>query len=229
MNSDFGISSFVLKDEITRDMEDSVIKECIINQRKAFSTSFPTNRMTECPRRLVYESLSYHKEDKYVKFTDNIACIKAKWIERLNRIKNLELVDKNVLASDCNYGITDTIDCIIRYKDDELFVTNIQPVSNDEFSIIKKKGALRKHIVTITIQMWLAEVKNGLLICENKDNNDFVMFHVKEYKSIIQSVQKKCRLMMEYKVKGFLPDRPYQKNSGAECEECEFSKECWKK
>ena len=144
-------------------------------------------------------------------------------------IKDLEIVQQKVLAYDANYGITDVIDCVVRYKDN-LMVVNIQPVSNDEFLAVQKKGALRRHVVEIMIQMWLTEIQGGILIYENRDNNDFVMFHVKEYGPVIESVKKKCRLMVGYKVKGSLPDRPYQyKNRGEECRECEFVGECWNK
>ena len=220
---------FVIKDEITKDIEDSIIKSCISYQRKHFSTSFSPDRITECPRRLVYESTNQHKEDKYVELDDNITCIKSKWIDRLNRIKNIEIVQQNMLVCDANYSITSIVDCVVRYKDDGLFIVNIQPVSENDFLTITKNGALRKHIISVIVKMWLAEIKDGILICENKDDNKFVVFHVKDYKPVIESVKKKCRLMAEYKLKSSLPDKPYENNNEGECRECEFSKECWKK
>jgi len=219
-------NNYVKKDILTSNIEQMLgeyINKCKIETK----TSFHPSQVTECPRRIVYRSQSHVAENfGILNLEDNNLCIKNKWIERIKKINKINVLYTDLLASDCTYNLVTIIHAILNISG-ELFTLHIQPVTQDNFQNIQKKGANRKHVIEVMTNMWLAETKHGLLIYENKNDNNFLLFHIIEYPEIVKSIKNKCKMMSEYKIKGKLPRKPYDMKS-LECDICEYKQKCWK-
>ena len=218
---------FIKIDEVSS-LLGSIIKE----ENKEYFHKYPVSvfdpsRVTECPRRIIYRANGCVPENsascpliRHELFT------KKKWLEYFEKCKSIKIVDKNVVAADCHYNISGTVDAILNIKDC-IYVIKIQPVNQEDFVQIHKKGAFKKHVVELIIYIWLTELRDGLLLYENKNDNDYIIFHVKQYEPIIKSVIKKCLELMENKICGIIPLRPYKTKESNECIACEFLRKCW--
>lgn len=221
------IYKFVKIDD-TSSMFDSLIQKN--NQQRLYgypSSVFDPSHITECPRRIIYRASGCISENtsSYLSSYDFLFS-KKKWIEYLSQCKNIKVIDKNVVAADCHYNVSGNADVIINMGG-VVYVVKIQPVNANDFVQIKKKGAYKKHVVELITYIWLTELYDGLLLYENKNNNEYITFHVKQYEPIIKSIMKKCLGLMENKIMGVIPPRPYKCKDSSECILCEFRKQCW--
>jgi hypothetical protein len=152
---------------------------------------------------------------------------KKKWLEFLNKFSDLRIIDRNVTVADCHYNVSGNIDIILNIGG-KIFITKIQPVNHDDFAQVKEKGAFKKHVIEMIVYMWLSETNDGLLLYDNQNTNCYRIFHIKGYSPVIKSVMKKCLELLEYKIQGRIPNRPYKSTGVEECNLCEFKKECWR-
>jgi len=218
---------FVRKDE------DSMILESLIRENnEEHSTNYPTSvfdpsHVTECPRRMIYRANGCVSE-KNISYSliHNRMFIKKKWLDFLESCRSIKVIDRNVVTADCHYNISGKADAVLKIGD-RVYVSQIHPVSHDEFVQLKKNGAFKKHVVELILYIWLTELKDGLLLYENQNTNDHMIFHVKQYEPIIRSVRKKCLKLMEDKIHGIVPPKPYESIDSNECVSCEFTKICW--
>ena len=120
------------------------------------------------------------------------------------------------------------IDAILKIKDC-LFVLLVKSLSEDEYASVAKDGAIKRHVIELMLLMWLAEVQNGILLYENKNTQDYNIFHVLPYKAIITSAKNKCLKLLGNQMKGTIPLRPYTQRNEKECSLCEYQVVCWEK
>jgi len=217
---------FVCRDETSKSMEELVSDLKSISPDFPIDSSFFPSQITECPRRIIYRV----RGTTYISKESIFKCVKKesfknKWISLLEKSKSIKVLHKDVIASDCNYNLYSKADCVINLKGDILAVKSIQ-VTKDEFNQVYKKGAMKKHVIEMVVYIWLLEVDSGLIIYESEEE-DFYIFHIKPYKSIINSVIDKCTKLCDFKLKGQIPNRPYKLES-KECEVCEYKSLCWK-
>jgi hypothetical protein len=130
------------------------------------------------------------------------------------------------MVADCNFNIMGHVDAIINVSDINA-VCQIKPVCEEDFIKVKDKGAFKKHVIETLVYMWLAELNDGILIYDNQNNNEYLVFHIEPYPAIIKSVKEKCFDLIKKRTIEQIPDRPYKEVS-KECLECQFSKKCWK-
>ena len=221
---------FSLQDELTALVESLIKKE---NRPSVTGTGFKPSEVTQCHRRLIYRILGekpYKDQISRVSYLEEVnnKFLRKKWREILDSCKRIKILEVEPTVADCNYNITDIVD-IVANIDGIISAVKIHGVENSYFSKIQKNGALRKHVIEVMIQMWLLEINDGLLIYENKNNQSYVIFHVKPYEPIISSVRKKCLGLRKYKITGGLPERSYSVKTSKECEQCEFKQPCWSK
>lgn len=200
------------------------------------SNSFYPSTITQCPRRIMLRILDKDSVANEI-CEDNMRCVELKqalvekWKNYFKLCPQLDIVNGDGIISDCNINLYSRMDFVFKAINTFVLV-NVQPVSKVDFIAVKKGGALRSHVVEITLQMWMAELYNGIIIYDKGsnlvDDNDYLLFHIKPYERIIRSIQKKCQIMMNGLSKGKLIDRPYG-NEGLECGSCEFNKKCWGK
>ena len=190
------------------------------------SSTFNPSSLTECPRKIIYhvrgEKKDLAKETKLHIIRKNN--FKSKWIDIFSRLKSVKVLYKNTIASDCIYNLYGIADVIINI-DGKIHVVKFYKVTNDIFKGIKTKGALKKHIVGISGYVWMLEVNSGILVYESeKGEVEILNVFVKKY--IVNSIMKKCKQLLDFKMKGVIPDRPYE-TKGNECIKCEYCIKCW--
>jgi len=209
------------KDEVTEILDEEIKNE--IKRRKiAFSSGiFIPSRLTECERRILYRSCGENvDENRFIEdflLNQNEKYLKNKWIDFFESSIKIKMIEKNLVVSDCNYNITGTIDCIIKKGNTEFVV------------LIKKQDGepRRKDIIELMSYLWLIEKPHGLLIYDSNNSDKFSLYHVKIFVPIIIAISKKCRKLIDNKIKGEVPDRPYKSKESPECLECEYNVKCW--
>jgi len=208
---------------------DTLIKEEDARRASApINSTFDPLTLTECPRRLLYRIVGVSHSD-LMSYLDrqHLLAIKDKWLHIFEDCRKVQLMQEKVSVADAKYNITGQIDVIISFGSD-IYATQIKSVCSDDFIKIKQKGAPKKDVVELVVYLWLLEEKDGLIIYNNNNNGDYIIFHIEPYQPIIKSIRSKCHELMRHKMEGSLPERPYKDSSSSECGLCEFVKMCWK-
>jgi len=209
------------KDEITQVIENEIKNE-IKRRNLAFSSGiFIPSRLTECDRRIFYHSIGTKIEDD--RFVEDFLAeqtekyVKNKWIDFFSSSIKITLVEKNLVVTDCNYNITGTVDCIIKKGNTEFVV------------LIKNQDGepKRKDIIELMTHLWLTEKPHGLLIYNPNNSHEFNVYRVKIFMPIIMAITKKCKKIIEIKMKGEMPNRQYKSDMSKECVQCEYKSKCW--
>jgi hypothetical protein len=222
------IQIFVKKDDISLSIDSNIDLSIADRFRNIYPTSsFDPSRVTDCPRRMIYR-VNGNKQDFFDTYMDSISVSMAKtrWLDFFDKCKFIRKVERNLTIADCHYNISGCIDATLKI-DNIIYITKIQSVNDFDFSQIKSKGAFKKHVIEVVVYLWLAEKKDGLLFYENKNTHEHLTFHVSPYQSIIKSVTEKCTNLIDCKMKGIIPKRPYKTKDGNECSKCEYRKTCW--
>jgi len=227
MKDDFNKVDFVRRDLKT----ESIIK--IEDEKKSksyLSSVFDPSIITECPRRIVYrtrgDKQNCSPESSIVK--NNDIKVKERWIEFFTKCPKTKVNGQDIIVTNCELNLSGKIDVVLEINDD-IYVAKIKQVCHTDFSRLEEKGAFKKHVIEVMVYMRLSSVNHGLLLYENKDNHRYIVFNVSEYYPIIKSIEKKCFNMVQYQVRGNLPDRPYENEDARECKICEFSTICYNK
>jgi len=220
-------SKFVVEDDVSEFFDFIITDQIGSKSESVFDSGFNSSHMTWCPRRMIYCSQGVNPDrnsKSYIDISTDLA-VKNKWIGYFKKCRGVKIVNQIIRASDCNYNIHGDIDAILKTSDIEV-VAKFQAVDNMDFQMVNKKGAFKNHVVELMTNMWLAETVNGLLVYENKNDQKYKMFHVKQYRPVIVSIQMKCLKLFKELIKGFVPDRPY-KQKAKECGRCEYYIKCW--
>jgi hypothetical protein len=223
--------SFCLKDDLTDFIEKEIKSEIISRNFPVSHEIFRPGSITECERRIVYRANGVTEVDR--QYTQSLPeyysqkHLKNKWVDALKELKKFNYVDRDLEVVDNNYNLVSRVDAV--FKMGNLFVIfMIKGLNQDEFNNVCDKGPKRSELVETMVNMWLAEVSNGIILYENTINNEFITYHIVPYEPIIMAVKKKCLNMMSLKILGKIPDRPYESSSSKECMSCEFQTACWK-
>jgi hypothetical protein len=213
--------SFVKKDKFSTFLKEGVDKVIQNSYNDIDSEVIDSSEVTQCDRRIYYKlingsvtkthSVSMHKET-----------LITKWISILAQIKGLKIMEYSTMVADHNYSLVSTVDMIGKMEDLPVVIKLIE-VKNETFQNDK---AVRKHVVDVMSQMWMAEVSDGFLIYENMLSKEFNIFHILQNVSVLNAVKSKMKSLQEKKMLGILPDRKYETLS-TECSECCFKDKCW--
>jgi len=220
---------FIKLDQVSKNLELLINAED--SKRSMFfpTSNFDPSHLTECPRRIIYRVNNITPDFYRESYLDMMSGLfgKKKWIDMMEKFKNLKIVDKNVVAADCHYNISGNIDVILNIEE-KIYVTKIQCIDQNQFDQIVMKGAIKKHVIEIIVYLWLTEINDGILLYDNQNTNQYKIFHIKAYSPIIKSITKKCLRLIDFKMNGKIPERPYESSGSSECSQCEFFKTCWK-
>jgi len=210
--------SFVTRDKLT-DYIESLIENNKIHTNK---TSINPNSITECTRKLIYRTSTTTNEQ------DNcFAHLKKRWIKMLKDSTKVEIAVSEVL-SDCNYNLSAVADAFIKIND-KISVLKIQPVTEEDFNKVQNKGAIKKHVIDLMCQMWMAEIDDGILLYDDVFSCKYMVYHVTLYRPIIESIKRKALQLVDHQIKGTLPEKPYKDKNSEECAGCQFINKCWEK
>jgi len=218
-----GISNIVGKSELSQEIEGMV--NCEIKRLNTFETksTLDTSEISKCTRRLLYKSMKPSNDDDAIDLFHNKFVIN-KWAKLLNYY----VVGTNLVLSDCNYGIVGNGDIMLNIEGSSVLL-KIQSVFSKDFERVLSKGAFKRHVLELMANEWLAEVDKGLLIYENRDDLRFEILQVHLFTHAthaIESIKRKCKDLMDCKMRGELIKRPY-KEKGKECDICNYGTECW--
>lgn len=218
---------FVSDDELTEELK-IIIKSEIKRRNLRFNNEvFYSRSITECERRLIYRA-NGERTDEVLPVMEECSqeAIKNKWISFFSDAKRVTLIAKDLDVVDNNFNLVGKVDGVLRIGN--LFtILMVKGLPSNEYADVLQNGAKRKHLVEIIINMWLAEIHHGVLLYENKDNNNFHILHVEPYEAIIGAVSRKCTKMIDFKFNSKLPPRPYKNNNSKECIECGYRTACW--
>jgi CRISPR/Cas system-associated exonuclease Cas4 (RecB family) len=223
-------NKFIKKDTKLLEATQEAIKNEIKRRNyKLIHEVFNIKHLTECPRRIYYRAHGIKTETQQ-DFLANIHLeyTKKKWIDLFNQSTKIKILDRDILAADTNYNIVANVDAVLKYGEFVSTLT-VDVLNSNQYTIANQSGGLRRQIVEVMTATWLTEVPNGILLCENKETNEYFLSHIIVHKPIIEGVKSKCKHLIEKKFLQQLPDRPYTNNSFQECIACEYRKTCWEK
>lgn len=225
-------SDFAKQDKLTSFFTDLITNEIKRRNLETFEEVFNPCEITQCDRRILYRAEGYPKEigeeqkvSNWLQQQTNKA-LKDKWLAFFSSCVKVNSLDRDVIRADTNYNLYSVIDAILKIGDLSLVLT-IKPVNKDDFQKVVKEGAFRKHVVEQMVNMWLAEISNGILLYGNLDSGTYLLFHVTPYQPLLHSISRKCENLRNLKLKGQLAPRVYKVKS-KECFSCEFNQRCWK-
>jgi len=216
---------FVKQDELTNQLRSLLINENEKRSSVYINGSFNPADLTECPRRLFYKSTELHHGETYF-LQSTQSSVREKWISYFDKCGRIRVAKKHIIATDCNYNISGYADAVIEIGE-YLVVIGIKGVDASTYETIKKHTARKKDVIELMIYSWLLEIQDGMLIYENLNNQEYIIFHVIPYRPIIESIKKKCLDLFRMKSKLVKPERPYKTKTSKECKKCQFNIKCW--
>lgn len=222
--------SFVVHDKVSSVVEETIRLFADKTSIHELSRTFDPNELTECGRKIVYRSIAENYKlpiSELELYTNQYA--KVKWIQMLHKMSGIKVIDSWAKASDCNYNMVSTIDCVIEIAalDDMQSIVYIKSLPSSDYKYVVGHGAPRKDIVRVTTDMWLIEIPKAIIIYENRDTLEYTAYSVLPQNAIINSIKLKAKELYAYKLNGEIPPRPYKICTSIECQACEFSKTCW--
>lgn len=220
--------NIILNDQLITDLN-SKINSSIQKRRekRIYGEGYYAQYLTQCDRRIVYRSLGKKSEvDNNNGEIEEISkiFIKKKWCAILNSIYEIE-VNADVKVSDPVYNLIGTVDCSVKI-DEVVYAVLIDGLQSADFKMLAEKGPTRKDVVTVMANMWMSDVKDGILIYENRDDLSYMLFRVKGSKTVGEGLMKKCQRLSRFTIAGEIPPKSYNEVSD-ECKICEYRNLCW--
>ena len=219
---------FAKIDDVSQSFSDHVAAANeMLGKSSQIDESFDPLCITQCPKRLVCRSRGDESRFGTTPYSEanHKEFILEKWGNIFRRSGKIKVMDANVVTADNNYNLTGIVDFVVAF-DKLITPVKIYPTRHDLFMTTETKPS-KRHVVDVMLNAWMMEINNALLIYEDNDNQNNQIFHVTLYKPLINSVALKCRELMEYKIRGDLPERPYKEQT-IECHFCEFINNCWR-
>jgi len=218
---------FIKEDDTSRFFDSYLCNEFQNKFVKREIESIETSHLTECPRRLCYAA-SGEKEESTKTRLEELAqeFARKKFASMLGKNGLMKIVGESVEVSDCNYNLIGRIDIALKHKT-VLYLVQVYSLSSAKFQHILEEGPSRKHIVEVIMNHWLAEQGEPIIIYENRDTGDYKIYHVLPYKPIIDSAKAKSLELINGKLTGEIPDKPYDNAKALECIDCEYRNLCW--
>lgn len=219
------VLDFVRQDELT-----NLVSSLLTNENEKRSTvlingSFDPAELVECPRKLFYKATGAHRGETYFLQSTRFS-IREKWLSYFDKCSRIRVAKKHIIATDHNYNISGYADAVIEIGE-YLIVVAIKGVEASIYEDIKNQTARKKDIIELMVYSWLLEIKDGILIYENLNNQEYIIFHVTPYQPIIESIKKKCLDLFRMKSKLVEPEKPYKTKMSKECKKCQFNIKCW--
>jgi len=216
-----GLANIVSKSNLSQELKEITDYEIGKLSKCESNSIFDSSEISNCPRKLLYKSVLESKDDLTIDKFNNKFAIK-KWAELLRYY----VVGTNIPLSDCNYNIVGNADIVLKINYSKI-ILKIQSVNDEDFNHILIKGAFKRHVLELMVNEWLAEIKDGLIIYENRNDFRFEVFQVYMFAEALESIKNKCRGLVDCKIKGVFPSRPYKENNAKECDICNYKTDCW--
>jgi len=224
---------FVNQDKFSQALNSLVAEE--LEKRAGYKRGghiFSPDHLTECDRRMVYRARDERpiSQEVFVDYSND--AIRQKWIRLFQKCGFTRVIDDNSIVADFNYNIQGVIDLVLEFRysedNDVILPVKIFPLRHEDYVCVQETAPFKKHLIDLMVNMWLIELNNGILIYEDKNTNQYSIFHINQYAPIINAVMKKCSRLLEFQINDRIPKRSYKNNTSRECTVCEFKNTCWK-
>ena len=135
------------------------------------------------------------------------------------------LVDKEIVIKKTEPPISGRMDAILNIKG-SMFVGELKSINNNGFREIVKNGGKLEHMLQLQIYMDITGINHGLLIYENKDNQEFISIHQTINQDQIRDTYKKLYSVLEYLKERKPPPRCFLCNAVRPSSVCGYLKVC---
>jgi len=115
------------------------------------------------------------------------------------------------------------VDCIFKMSK-QFHVVDFKTMNSRMFGQLK--GPLEKHVIQITIYLWILDIQTGFLLYENKDTQKIKIYEVEKNSELVNKIKSRAKSLKRILEKKKLPKRPFEKSS-KQCKRCPFKKVCW--
>lgn len=226
------LPDFVQKNDITAGLAKSLEEDLVRSAKQNICTTIVPEDITQCMRRIYYRISCAETEDTKRYLSDaHKTHIVNKWATAFSKCPQTILVDKDILVAHSEYNLGGRAGAYIEFNNRK-YVTHICPIAEEEFtSRILFDSLRRRDVIATMVYVWLSELQEaeGLLIYENNDTQEHVIYHVAQYDPIMRTVRSKCKELINHKMRGIPPPRIKGDNSHKECDICEYKSICLKK
>jgi CRISPR/Cas system-associated exonuclease Cas4 (RecB family) len=168
----------------------------------------------ECANPMCKEK--YGKKEKYGIQKRGEPCEKCGCTEY--KYNEVNVVDKE-------HWFSGHVDCIFQLSKD-FHVVDFKSMNSRLFSQLKEP--LEKHVIQITIYLWILDFESGFLLYENKDTQKIKLYEIERNDELVKKIKNRAKGLRAILESKKLPKRPFEKTS-KQCKSCEFKTICWKK
>lgn len=233
---------------ITNMIHNKIIKENIerYENSKENSKIYPSS-LYKCSRQMLYEMLGYKKEmpePRMFMIMDNGNYVHQRYENAFKELGILMAAEAPI--KDESLRISGRIDAIISVND-VMAIAELKSANSRTFETMKKSGkADIKYLSQLQLYMHLTGFDIGVVIVENKDNQDVLEFWVEYDKEMSEGVIKKIKTINEYfdkkqimprslacEIDKYTADKNKLYKGQYEeycyyCRYCDFAEECYK-
>jgi CRISPR/Cas system-associated exonuclease Cas4 (RecB family) len=225
------ISQKKLAFKIEEYLLDQDIKSNEIRQKKNLEQGprFYPSSMSRCCRYLVYDMLGYKKplkEPKLLRIMENGNSMHDRYQNWFKEIGVLVENESEIKVPELH--VSGRIDSIIKLPDiDDYIIVELKSANDGKFNKMVKNNAPHKdYSDQIQLYMELLEMPYGIILVENKNDQEVLEFWIERDIEYGKELIKKIETVNEHVAQKKLPRREHPKYS-YECKYCDFFEECW--
>ena len=189
----------------------------------------------------------HYMHERYVQYFRNIGIIYGVWQcanplckEEYGRDVNIGIVEPEMPCEKCgcekyfyeevnvrkdDFWFSGHIDCIFKLAGD-LGIVDFKSMNSRMFSQLREP--LEKHIIQVTIYLWILDIHSGFLLYENKDTQKIKLYEIVRNDELVEKIKNRAMGLKGILEQRKLPKRPFKKDS-KQCKSCDFKSVCWKK
>jgi len=192
-----------------------------------YGKSYHSSIATHCEKRIICRILdksSVINEGLILQAEYNNR-LKLKWANFFKYDDSIEIVQENEPCTDCKNNLVGTIDLVVKIQN-TFVVFDFKSVNSDVFTKVVNNGPLKSDVVETMLNLWMVDLKNGVVLYEDRTNMESKYFHIRTYNPILNSIFDKCAKMDKCVIQDSIPEKPYKEES-SECKICNFKNDCW--
>jgi len=200
---------------------------------KGEPTRFYPSSIGFCSRRIVMQALDYERPElpaKVLRIMENGTYMHERfeaWFEGMGI-----LIAPEVPIKDKDLRISGRTDALIRVpgKDGtgKIVLVELKSANDKQFNRMMSQDKPKdEHLKQIQLYMHLTGIEDGLILVENKNNQDLWEYWCKYDPIMASELIEKIKMVNSHIDAEILPNREFDKTS-FECRYCDFRNECWK-
>lgn len=126
------------------------------------------------------------------------------------------------------YNFEGDVDVVLKSASTgEWLVVDLKTSKDSSYGRLSDNVVDFKYKIQITIYMWLLDIKQGIILYENKDNQEIKEIYVERDENIVNSIKKTAKDLLEILKQNKIPKRKYDKKTDYSCRYCDYARRCW--